>query len=187
MTDEPLGVLLAAGAGTRMGRPKALVRDPSGVPWVELGCRMLRAAGCGDVVVVLGAQAGAARALVPDDARVVVAHDWALGTSASLRAGLRSAEATEVPGVLVSLVDLPELPATVGRRVVDRAGPDPVSALVRAVFHGRPGHPVLIGRAHWAALAATVSGDAGANAYLSRHAAIAVECGDLSSGHDRDR
>ncbi|WP_448002451.1 nucleotidyltransferase family protein [Agromyces bauzanensis] len=187
MTPGPLGLLLAAGAGTRMGRPKALVRDASGVPWVALGCRMLRAAGCGEVVVVLGAEADTALALVPPDARVVVAHDWALGMSASLRAGLGFAESTDAAAVLVSLVDLPELPPSVGRRVLDRAGPDLASALVRAVFGGRPGHPVLIGRAHWAAVAESVSGDAGANAYLGRHGVVAVECGDLTAGRDRDR
>lgn len=186
-THRPLGVLLAAGAGTRMGRPKALLRDASGVSWVALACRMLRAAGCGEVAVVLGAEADAARALVPDDALVVEAHDWHLGISASLRAGLGFAESTDAAAVLVSLVDLPDLPASVGLRVVDRAGPDPATALVRAVFDGRPGHPVLIGRAHWAALAASLSGDVGANAYLAQHGVVAVECGDLSAGHDQDR
>ncbi|KRE20968.1 NTP transferase domain-containing protein [Agromyces sp. Soil535] len=187
MTNGLLGVLLAAGAGTRMGRPKALVRDDSGVPWVAEGCRMLRETGCGDVVVVLGASADSARALVPADAGVVVAADWADGVSASLRAGLEFAAGTGAEAVLVSLVDLPGLPAAVGRRVVERAGPDLPAALARAVFDGRQGHPVLIGRAHWPAVARSVSGDAGAGAYLLRHGAVAVECGDLSAGLDRDR
>jgi len=187
MTDELLGVLLAAGAGTRMGRPKALVRDDSGVPWVAEGCRMLREAGCDDVVVVLGAAAESARPLVPADAEVVVAADWADGVSASLRAGLEFAAGTDAEAVLVSLVDLPGLPAAVGRRVVERAGPDLSAALARAVFTGRPGHPALIGRAHWPAVARSVSGDAGAGTYLLRHDAVAVECGDLSAGLDQDR
>ncbi|WP_188743964.1 nucleotidyltransferase family protein [Agromyces bauzanensis] len=187
MILRPFGLLLAAGAGARMGRPKALMHDASGEPWVALGCRMLRAAGCGDVAVVLGAEADSARALVPHDARVVVAPDWSLGLSASLRAGLGLAESTDAACVLVSLVDLPDLPASVGRRVLDRAGPDAATALVRAVFGGRPGHPVLIGRSHWPAVTASVSGDTGANEYLSEHRVAAVECGDLTPGLDRDR
>ena len=189
MTASLLGVLLAAGAGTRMGRPKALVRDASGVPWVVDGCRMLRAAGCDEVVVVLGAEADAARALVPSDADVVVAADWELGLSASLRAGLAFAAGTDAEAVLVSLVDLAGLPPAVGRRVVEGAGTDDErrGALARAVFDGRPGHPVLIGCDHWAAVATEVSGDAGAGAYLARHDAARVECGDLSAGLDRDR
>lgn len=191
MTASLLGVLLAAGAGTRMGRPKALVRDASGVPWVVDGCRMLRAAGCDQVVVVLGAEADAARALVPDEADVVVAADWELGLSASLRAGLAFAAGTDAEAVLVSLVDLAGLPPAAGRRVVDAAGIgtgiERRGAIARAVFDGRPGHPVLIGRDHWAAVATEVSGDAGAGAYLARHDAARVECGDLSAGLDRDR
>ena len=170
-----------------MGRPKALVRDDSGVPWVAEGCRMLREAGCDAVVVVLGAAAESARLLVPADAEVVVAADWADGVSASLRAGLEFAGGTDAEAVLVSLVDLPGLPAAVGRRVVERVGPDLSAALARAVFDGGPGHPVLIGRAHWPVLAQSVSGDAGAGAYLLRHGAVEVECGDLSTGLDQDR
>jgi CTP:molybdopterin cytidylyltransferase MocA len=191
MTSGVLGVLLAGGAGTRMGGPKGLVRNESGVPWIADGCRMLRAAGCDGVVVVLGAAADAARALVPVDADldvdVVVAGDWPTGISASLRAGLAFAAGTDAEAVLVSLVDLPGLPAAVGRRVVERAGHEPRAVLARAVFGGRPGHPVLIGREHWTAVAASVSGDAGAGAYLSQHGAQEVECSDLSDGRDQDR
>ncbi|WP_370871663.1 NTP transferase domain-containing protein, partial [Curtobacterium sp. A7_M15] len=50
-------MLLAAGAGTRMGRPKALVAAPDGTPWLRLGVDALLAGGCGRVVVVLGAAA----------------------------------------------------------------------------------------------------------------------------------
>jgi CTP:molybdopterin cytidylyltransferase MocA len=186
MADRVLGVLLAAGAGTRMGRPKALVRDQLGVPWVASGCRMLRAAGCDDVVVVLGAEADSARGLVPPGDELVVAEDWADGLSASLRAGLAYAAGSDADAVLVSLVDLRGLPSAVGRRVLDQARPDLRAALARAVFGGRPGHPVLIGRDHWAAVAASVAGDSGASAYLAQHGAVAVECGDLADGLDRD-
>jgi CTP:molybdopterin cytidylyltransferase MocA len=186
MADRVLGVLLAAGAGTRMGRPKALVRDQLGVPWVASGCRMLRAAGCDDVVVVLGAEAEAARALVPPGDAVVVAEDWAEGLSASLRAGLAYAAASDADAALVSLVDLRGLPSSVGRRVLEEAG-DLRTAAARAVFAGRPGHPVLLGRDHWAPVAASVAGDTGAGAYLAQHGAIEVECGDLADGLDRDQ
>lgn len=173
-----VGVVLAAGAGRRAGGPKALRRTPDGTPWLELAVRRLREAGCADVVVVLGAGADEARDLVPADARVVVAADWALGASASLRAGL---EAAGGDAVLVTLVDLPGERAETARRVLD-SGAD----LAQAVFDGRPGHPVLIGREHWPALLGELSGDAGARDYLRRHAALAVECGDLEAGEDVD-
>ena len=47
------GLLLAAGAGRRMGRPKALLRDRTDTPLVVGAVEALRAGGCDDVVVVL--------------------------------------------------------------------------------------------------------------------------------------
>ena len=58
------GLLLAAGAGTRFGGPKALVAF-HGRSLVERGVDLLRAAGCDPVVVVVGAQANRVAALVP--------------------------------------------------------------------------------------------------------------------------
>ncbi|WP_349814733.1 hypothetical protein [Curtobacterium sp. MCJR17_043] len=52
--------------------------------------------------------------------------------------------------MVVSLVDLPDLPVAAVRRVLDAPG-DRRRALRRAVHDGRPGHPVLVGRVHWGA------------------------------------
>ncbi|WP_394552826.1 NTP transferase domain-containing protein [Agromyces sp. MMS24-JH15] len=191
MTGVIRGVLLAAGAGSRLGAPKALMRNlVTGEPWIASGVRMLQDAGCHGVLVVLGAEADAAFGLVPPSAEAVVAEDWSTGLSASLRTGLRAAEAHSGDAVLVSLVDLPGLPAAVGRRVIGRVvhGPDDdlPHALARAVFGGRPGHPVLIGRAHWHAISESIAGDAGAGSWLADHDALRVECGDLADGLDID-
>ena len=179
--------MLAAGAGSRFGGPKALARAADGTPWVELAVRMLRAAGCAPVLVALGASAEEARGLVPADADIVIVEDWSEGLSASLRAGLGAASALSAEAVLITPVDTPGAAVDAAVRVIERAG-NPLSAgLARAVYEGRPGHPVLIGRDHWAVLAATLSGDGGAGAYLSQHDAVTVECGDLWSGEDVDR
>ena len=105
--------------------------------------------------------------------------------SASLRSGLESLKGSDVEAAVVSLVDLPDLTATVVRRVLSEREGD--EALARASYHGRPGHPVVLGRAHWAAVAAASTGDAGARDYLSEHDTVLVECGDLASGADVDR
>jgi CTP:molybdopterin cytidylyltransferase MocA len=179
--------VLAGGAGTRFGGPKALARDPDGTPWVALAVRMLRDAGCEPVLVALGASADEARALVPAGARMVVVEDWSEGLSASLRAGLSAASALPADAVLITPVDTPGAAADAASRVIERAGEPLSAALARAVYDGRPGHPVLIGRDHWSALAASLSGDVGAGAYLSQHGAVTVECGDLWPGEDVDR
>lgn len=177
------GLLLAAGAGRRMGGPKALLRTADGTPWVSAARAALVDGGCDDVLVVLGAEAGAAKALV-QDARVVIADDWERGMGASLAAGLAALEAEPVDAALVHLVDLPDVGADVVARVLARSsGP---SVLARAAYRDRPGHPVLLGRDHWPALA-DGDGDEGARGYLGAHDVELIECGDLATGLDKDR
>lgn len=167
-----------------MGKPKALVGDERG-SWLRRSVRLLLDGGCEAVTVVLGAAADEARPLLSGlDAEIVVAEDWSSGLSASLNAGLAHLAATEAQAALVMLVDLPDLTVEVLRRVVD-AGGTPES-LARATFHGRLGHPVLIGRAHWPGIVASTVGDRGARDYLVAHEALLVECGDLATGRDVD-
>lgn len=178
------GLLLAAGAGRRMGRPKALVRDEAGQPWLVRSVEVLRKGGCESVTVVLGAAADEARPLLEgQDVAVAVAEDWQEGMGASLRAGLAHL-GPDVQTVLVSLVDLTDLTADVVARVLQAPADD--RTLRRAAYHGVPGHPVLIGRGHWPGVAASASGDKGARDYLAREAVTLVECGDLATGADRD-
>ena len=181
-----VGLLLAAGAGSRMGRPKALVRDAAGEPWLVRGVRALHDGGCDSVSVVLGAAADEAVLLLEGTgAAVVLAEDWADGMAASLRAGLSSLAGTDAEAAVVSLVDLPDVGADVVRRVVGGgAGRD---ALARASYDATPGHPVVIGRDHWAGVLDTATGDRGARDYLAARDVQLVECGDLATGHDVDR
>jgi CTP:molybdopterin cytidylyltransferase MocA len=180
-----VGLVLAAGAGLRMGRPKALVRGPDGVAWVRVAADVVRDGDCAPVVVVLGAGRDEARSLVPDFAVVVEALGWEEGMSASLRTGLDAARdlAPTADAALIHLVDLPDVTAQVVRRLAALAGPD---ALARATYEGRPGHPVLLGRTHWAGVTAGVRGDRGARDYLGERDVTLVECGDLASGTDVD-
>ena len=164
-----------------MGGPKSLMRTVNGDPWSARAVDFLRESGCTRFIVVLGAEVERSSALAPVDAEIVIAEDWELGMSASLRAGIL---ASSGEAALITLVDLPELPSSVGQRVVG----DTVlgSTLRRAVFFGRPGHPVLIGSEHWQPLIETLEGDRGAQGYLKAHDVLEIECGDLSDGRDID-
>ncbi len=189
MTDSLLppvaGLVLAAGAGARFGRPKALVRGAGDIAWVRRAVEVLVSAGVTRVYVVVGASADAVAREVPTGARVVVAENWSEGMGASLRAGLDAVRAgrSEVVGVVVMLVDTPGVGSDVVRRLVSHAHPD---ALVRAAYAGRPGHPVLLGRDHWAGVAESARGDRGARDYLRDHDVVLVECSDVGSGADVD-
>jgi CTP:molybdopterin cytidylyltransferase MocA len=184
-----VGLLLAAGAGRRMGRPKGLVRGSDGQAWVTRSARVLADGGCRPVVVVVGAFAAEVGALVPAGCAVVESADWAEGMGASLRAGLvavaERAPADAVAAV-VGLVDTPGVGAEVVRLLVDRARSEGVEGLARAAYAGVPGHPVVLGRGHWAAVTASARGDAGARGYLAGRDVVLVECGAVGDGQDVD-
>lgn len=182
------GVVLAAGAGRRLGAPKALVRlAPDGPTLVETAVERVRSAGCGRVVVVVGASAAeVSEALSRSHVEVVVAHDWDEGMGASLRAGLTHLEPGDDDLALVTLVDLPDVTAQVLTRVLAAAAGDGRAALARAAYDGVPGHPVAIGRDHWGAVRSTARGDRGAREHLRVTPHRLVECGDLATGRDLD-
>lgn len=170
-----------------MGIPKALKSDADGRSWLRRGVSILHDAGCSPVIVVLGARAADAFALLAPDSPniVVVESDWQQGMSASLRTGLRAAQKLDADAAVITLVDLPDLNTETLTRII---GSTPVrsNTLRRAVFHGVPGHPVVIGVDHWPALIDSLTGDNGANAYLRAHHGEEVECADVSSGRDVD-
>ncbi|MER7235457.1 nucleotidyltransferase family protein [Streptomyces olivaceus] len=193
--DPVVGLLLAAGGGRRLGgRPKALL-EHRGQPLVEHAVAALRAAGCARVHVVLGARADDVRARAALDGCVLVDNpEWEQGMGSSLRAGLASLAGTRsgtragtrAGAALVSLVDQPGIGAPAMARV--RSGYRDERSLVSAAYAGVRGHPVLLGAAHWAGVAATATGDRGARAYLREHEAeiALVECGDVARPYDID-
>lgn len=177
--------MLAAGGGRRYGGPKALVRL-DGALLVERAAGTLQAAGCTPVVVVLGAEAERVRAEADlGDAVTVDNPSWRTGMGSSLRAGLAALDGTEATAAVVLLVDMPGVTAEAVRRVAARAGPD---ALVTATYRGRRGHPVVLGRHHWAGASALAVGDIGARAYLTAHWSdvLGVSCEDVADDTDLD-
>ncbi len=191
-TGDTIGLLLAAGAGTRMGMPKALVIGDDNVPWVLSSARALIAGGCTRTVVVVGAAADDVRQLlVAEPVRIVEAPDWAHGMAHSLAAGLEALglEAADVTGAtgahaaLVHLVDLPDVGADVIERLRGYATP---AVLARAAYGNGPGHPVLIGCEHWQRVIDETAGDQGARGYLAGHTVTEVDCSDLATGIDID-
>jgi len=194
------GLLLAAGSGSRLGRPKALLADPAGVTFLARALGVLEDSGSAPVFVVLGAEAEVARGQVPPGVRVVVAADWQEGMGRSLRVGLAAVaqEPAEIDAVLVMLVDTPGVTTEVVRRLVAEATKAPrspgrgdadeplSSALARSAYDGVPGHPVIIGRDHWQGVMESAQGDRGARDYLQAHRVRLVECADIGAGDDID-
>ena len=171
------GLVLAAGAGTRLGTPKALLRLGNQT-LAERAVTMMGDGGCDPVVIVVGAQR-----LALDCARVVVNPQWETGMGSSLRTGLAALSPMDVEAVVVTLVDMPGVSAEAVRRVAAKASP---GALVSASYDGRRGHPVLFGRDHWVGIASTAIGDVGARAYLRTREVEIVDCADVASDDDID-
>ena len=151
--------------------PKALA-ELDGERLVDRAVRILSLGGADPVLVVLGA----AVVDVPGADAVVVNGDWAEGMGSSLRAGLTAPELAGCGAVVVLLVDQPGIRPTAVRRLL--AAYDDGADLAVATYEAERGHPVLIGRTHWAGVVAAAVGDVGARAYLTgrREAVREVAC-----------
>lgn len=135
-----MGIVLAAGAGRRMGAPKASLRHPDGRTFATATAELLLAAGCSPVLVTLGTGQELPRGVV-----VVDVPDSSRGPGAGLARALRHPLVEQADTVLITLVDLPGIDAAGVRAVLALTS---TTVLARGVEHGRPGHPVLIGRDH---------------------------------------
>jgi CTP:molybdopterin cytidylyltransferase MocA len=179
------GVLLAAGEGARLGRPKALV-ELGGRTLAERGVAMLRAGGTDPVLIVTGAVPVQVEGVAVT--RVVVNPDWHTGMGSSLRAALAdlTSGVPDAGAVVIALADQPLVGAeSVGRLIA--AYRDGATVAV-AAYEGRARNPVLIAREHWTAVAELATGDSGARAFLRTRPELItlIECGDTGRPDDID-
>ncbi|MFE6237189.1 NTP transferase domain-containing protein [Cellulosimicrobium sp. NPDC057862] len=194
-----VAVLLAAGAGTRLGRgPKALLPHRGGT-LVEHATRVLLAGGCDAVVVVLGAEAERVRAGSRlDDPRVRVVDNpgWATGMATSLRVGVAAALDLGPARVVVAHVDQPGVVPDDVARLLAAHRPDRVAASrwTAAVGpeapagRGRPrwAHPLVLDAGLAAPAVASAQGDHGAREYLRAHADLIDVVDHPGDGRDLD-
>lgn len=209
-TARTAGLVLAAGASRRLGRPKQLV-EIDGVSLVVRAVRVVRAAGCAPVVVVTGAHADAVEAaLAGEDASCVRHPGWSAGQGTSLAAGiahLRSDAASsaaagaaatdpasgEAPGaVLVLLVDQPGIDAAHLDALVDAVATGDVDIAATAYPDGAAGVPACFAARTFDELE-RLGGDRGARTLIAsgrfpvRTVEPAGSTEDLDAPGDADR
>jgi molybdenum cofactor cytidylyltransferase len=175
------GLILAAGEGRRFGPEPKLTADLGGRPVLEYAIRAQSAvAELERVVVVVGAQAEQVLGRIElGRAEALVCPDWAQGQAASLRCGVEFLIGqARADRVVVTLGDEP----LIGSAVVSRFAGEPAGT--RAVWNGRPGHPVVLGPEHLDGIR-ELDGDRGARGLL--RGGREIECAEMGgAGLDID-
>jgi molybdenum cofactor cytidylyltransferase len=166
-TRRVAGVILAAGASTRLGRPKQLL-PLAGRPVLAHVVVAASQTGLDPLIVILGYAA--------DDIRrqadlfgttVLVNPRYADGQSSSVRAAIRALPA-DVGGVVFLLGDQPLVEPEIIKRLLAANRKD-TALIIQPRYAEGPGNPVLIGRPLFPALL-ELTGDTGARPLLRRHA-----------------
>lgn len=174
-------VVLAAGASSRMGAPKAaLALTASGETFLSRLIRALVAAGLPDVVIVTGAAIDPvhrAAGRVRPPVRFVHNPGWQDGQLTSLLVGLREEPGDMLEGVLLALVDAPLVEVDTIERVV-AAWRRHRAPIVRPAHGEQHGHPVIFDRTLFAELR-SADPKVGAKAVVRAHTSdilnVAVE------------
>lgn len=181
MTDEIVGVLLAAGFGRRFGADKRLALLPDGTPIAVAAACQLRAA-CDRTIIVIRPEDDALAGHADlQDCAIVRCAEARHGMGHSLAAGV--AASPGAAGWLVALADMPWIRPTSYLAVVGalRAG----ATLAQPSHAGAPGHPVGFS-ASWFAQLVALRGDRGARELVSGAASRCVLCAVDDPGIHRD-
>ena len=176
------GAVLAAGGARRFGAPKQLA-PLHGRPLLEHALATLAGVPLDARAVVLGAhRERIAGAVDLHGLEVVPCAAWEEGIAASLRAAVQWARARDASALVLTLGDQPRVGPSAVQRVLAQRGSAPA---VRAVYDGRPGHPVLTEHELFDALL-ELHGDEGGRVLLAARGCRTVECGDVARAEDVD-
>jgi len=160
------GVILAAGASSRLGQPKPLL-SWRGEPLIRHVARVALGSGLCPVVVVGGEHVRQIREALSDlDVRVVYNADWERGQSTSLQAGLRALP-TGIGGVVFLLADQPLITESVLRKLIETHALS-LAPIVAPVVDGKRANPVLFDRVTFNDLM-KLQGDVGGRALFGHY------------------
>ncbi len=171
------GVVLAAGASSRLGEAKQLV-ELGGERLLERSVRVAREAGLAPILVVLGCRAEEIQKQCRfAGTRVVVNENWAEGMGSSVRAGVAAlnAEGAEVEGLVLMTCDQPAISVEHLRRLVE-AGAE--GAAVGSSYAGRIGVPAFFPASRFGELL-RLRGEEGARRLLVSANAVKLPGGEL--------
>jgi molybdenum cofactor cytidylyltransferase len=175
------GVLLAAGASRRLGRPKQLLVW-QGETLVRRIARAALEAGVDELIVVVGAERDAVvAALAGLEVRVVENERWPEGIGASIATGARAASGA---AVLLLLADQPGVDAALLAELI--AAMEAGHERVACAYGGVIGVPALFSAASDLAALRELSGERGARELLRRAETAVLAIPAEQAGHDID-
>jgi molybdenum cofactor cytidylyltransferase len=176
-------IVLAAGASTRFGSPKQLVRL-AGRPLLHTVVTRAAEVTGNALIVVLGSQAAELAPLLKHSAgTIVVNHEWREGLASSIRAGVAHLPAA-CTGAMLVLADQAAVTADDLKRLAGswRRQPQYIAA---AMYAGTIGVPAIFPRASFRELS-ELRGDSGARALLRRNSDRLVRVAMESAAIDLD-
>lgn len=160
-------VILAAGQGTRIGRQKLLL-TLGGKTIIEIAAAAVLGSKVSEAIVVLGHQSKEiAQVLEGLPIRTAFNHDYCLGQSASLIAGIKAIN-PKSDAFLVVLGDQPFVSSLLIDQLIDFYERS-ACLIVRPQFQEIPGHPVLFNACLVPELLNNLKGDIGAREIIARH------------------
>lgn len=170
MSELPAAIVLAAGASTRLGQPKQLLKL-NGETLLHRTVRLAQEAGCDPVFVVLGFESGRMQQELSGlAARPILNPDWPSGMGSSLRAGIEAVmqENPKPPKTLVLLCDQPSLSAEIFAGLIE-AGARSEFLITASSYAGRLGVPAIFDQQLYPDLQ-KATGDQGARSIIQRYA-----------------
>jgi molybdenum cofactor cytidylyltransferase len=169
---EPVaGIILAAGASTRYGKPKQLL-DWKGRPFVHAVTRTAVDAGLSPVIVVTGAYAEQIEDAIQDLQAVIVRNnEWEQGQGSSIKAAMHkigeSVQTMQAGSAIFLLADQPQVTASILWALVEKHA-EALYPIVAPMVMDRRANPVLFDRVTFSDLS-DLEGDVGGRAVFHKH------------------
>lgn len=192
MSDKPgqanelAGVVLAAGASRRFGRPKQLEPWPpdTGPTLVERATALILSATDGPVFVVVGNQRETVEAVLETgigspQVRTVFNPRWQEGQGFSVATGITAVREISPPvdGALIMLTDQPRLRSQTLASLVEeflKLGEAAPEKILFPVFEGKRGNPVIFGSSFFDELG-RLEGDVGGRGVVKKYPQAIIE------------
>ena len=139
------GLVLCAGASSRMGRHKALIEIDETSTLLCYQVELLRAAGCEDVIIVVGCDADIIIEAHKDlSVEWAINEEWELGQFSSIQAGLQVALTEAAVGAILLPIDAAGISDDTVRAIVEAALQNPHLDVIKPEYDDKGGHPIYL-------------------------------------------